>query len=247
MDAFQPYSAWHGAMVVTIALTLAAAIAVRLRRPGGAWTTGPVERAVALGFLALWVASFLWLRFSRYYDPLSSYPLQMCHWCAVIAAVTLMRPHRGFRAIAYFCGLALCTQAIITPGLTDGPAMYWFWFFWLSHGMVVGVPLYDVAARGYRPDSRDYAIGCAAAVAYVAILLPIDLLTGWNYGFIGPGKPGTPSIVDMLGPWPLRLVWIVLLAAAAMLVMLLPWLATRAVRRWTVLAPPTAQRSRRLS
>jgi len=130
-------------------------------------------------------------------------------------------------SMAYFCGLALCTQALITPGLTEGPALYRFWFFWLSHGVVLGVPLYDVAARGYRPQWRDYAIGCAAALGYVIILLPIDLVTGWNYGFIGPSKPETASIVDVLGPWPLRLVWIVVLAAAAMFAVFVPWLFAR--------------------
>jgi hypothetical integral membrane protein (TIGR02206 family) len=226
MEAFRAYSAWHYAMLLAIGLALAIAIGLRRRRAVDAWATGPMERAVALGYLAVWIGSFVWLRFSRYYDPLTTYPLQMCHWCAVIAAVSLIRPYRALRAIAYFCGLALCTQAIITPGLTEGPALYRFWFFWVSHGIVLGVPLYDVAARGYRPHWRDYAIGCVAALAYVAIVLPIDLATGWNYGFVGPGKPETPSIVDFLGPWPLRLVWIVLLAAAAMFVLLVPWMVS---------------------
>jgi hypothetical integral membrane protein (TIGR02206 family) len=227
MDTFHAFSAWHYGMLVTIGVTVATAVAVRRRRPADARSTGPIECVVGYGFLAIWIGSFVWLRFSRYYDPLSTYPLQMCHWCAVIAAVSLVRPHRALRAIAYFCGLALCTQALITPGLTEGPALYRFWFFWLSHGVVLGVPLYDVAARGYRPQWRDYAIGCAAALGYVIILLPIDLVTGWNYGFIGPSKPETASIVDVLGPWPLRLVWIVVLAAAAMFVVFVPWLFAR--------------------
>lgn len=230
-------------MLLAIGVVLTVAIALRRRRTGDAWMTGPVERAVAIGYVATWVASFVWLRFSKYYDPLSSYPLQMCHWCAVIAAVSLLQPWRALRAIAYFCGLALCTQAIITPGLTEGPALYWFWFFWLSHGVILGVPLYDVAARGYRPHWRDYAIGCAAALAYVVILLPIDLATGWNYGFIGPGKPEMPSIVDLLGPWPQRLVWIMALAAAAMFVLLVPWLvASRGAASGAGLRSPSARR-----
>lgn len=224
MESFRAFSAWHYAMLLAIGLVLALAIALRRRRPPDPWASGPIERTVAFGYLGVWIASFVWLRFSRYYDPLTTYPLQMCHWCAVVAAVALIRPYRPLRAIAYFCGLALCTQAVITPGLTEGPALYRFWFFWLSHGVVLGVPLYDVAARGYRPHWRDYAIGCAAALTYVVILLPIDLLTGWNYGFVGPSKPETASIVDLLGPWPQRLLWIVLLAAAAMFVLLAPWL-----------------------
>jgi len=41
------------------------------------------------------------------------------------------------------------------------------------------------------------------------------------------GWPGmvcaAPTLIDHLGPWPLRVVWIVLLAAAAFILAWLPW------------------------
>jgi uncharacterized membrane protein YwaF len=66
-----------------------------------------------------------------------------------------------------------------------------------------------------------------ASAAYVAVVLPIDLMLGANYGFVGQSKPLNPSIVDLLGPWPERLLIIVPLAALAMLLVLLPWLLAR--------------------
>jgi hypothetical integral membrane protein (TIGR02206 family) len=118
---------------------------------------------------------------------------------------------------------------VITPGLTEGPALFPFWFFWATHGMVIGVPIYDVAARGYRPSVRDFGVACVAAAFYVAFVLPIDLVTGWNYGFVGPSKPDVATIVDLLGPWPQRLVAIVAVAAAVMAALLLPWIIVRRV------------------
>src|SRR4029450_7133710 len=118
--------------------------------------------------------------------------------------IVLMTGHPILRPIGDFCGLGLCTQAIITPVLPEGPALFPFWMFWAMHGMIVAVPLYDIAARGYRPDWRDYGIACAGALAYVLFILPIDLVTGWNYGFVGPSAPGVPTIVDLLGPGPRR-------------------------------------------
>jgi uncharacterized membrane protein YwaF len=70
---------------------------------------------------------------------------------------------------------------------------------------------------------RDYGIACAGAAAYVAIILPLDLAFGWNYGFVGPSKPEVLTLVDALGPWPERLALIVLLVAGAMALALLPW------------------------
>ena len=65
--------------------------------------------------------------------------------------------------------------------------------------MTVAFPLYDTLARGFRPGLRDFSTASVAAAAPVAIVLPIDLATGWNYGFVGPGRPEVPTIVDLLG------------------------------------------------
>lgn len=222
MDAFRAHSPLHFAVLATIALATWGAIALRRRRDAARIL--PAERAVAGGYLLLWVGSFVWLNVGPRHDPLTTWPLQMCHWVAALDAVVLAWPGRALRAIAYFCGLALCTQALVTPSLVEGPAEWPFWFFWLTHAMIVAVPVYDIAGRGYRPGMRDFGIACAAAIGYVAMILPVNLATGWNYGFVGPSKPDVPSIVDLLGPWPQRLAAIVAIAFSAMALLLLPWL-----------------------
>jgi uncharacterized membrane protein YwaF len=67
-------------------------------------------------------------------------------------------------------------------------------------------------------------------VFYVLVVLPVDLVTGWNYGFVGPSSPEVPSIVDFLGPWPQRLALIVAISAGAMFLLYLPWLWVKAAR-----------------
>jgi hypothetical integral membrane protein (TIGR02206 family) len=224
VETFAVFSLMHLAVVAIVVALTVLAIAFRRRRPPHPLPPGPVEKTVGYTFLAFWIGGFLYLRFGPLYEPQTTYPLQLCHWCSAAAALVLVTAHPMLRAFVYFCGLGLCTQAVITPFLPDGPARFPFWFFWLAHGMIVGVPIYDIAARGYRPGVRDYAFACAAAAFYVMFVLPIDLVTGWNYGFVGPSQPGVTSIVDFLGPWPQRLVWIVAMSAAAMFVLLLPWL-----------------------
>jgi hypothetical integral membrane protein (TIGR02206 family) len=226
VETFRAFSGLHAAALAAIALLVALAI-VLARRRGPAPQATPAERAIGWAYLAAWVTTYTYFAFSDLRDPAHTYPLQLCHWTAAAAALLLITRRRWLRPIVYFWGLALDTQALITPALIEGPALFPFWFFWISHGMIVGVALYDVCALGYRPALRDYGIACAAAAGYVALVLPLNLAFGWNYGFVGPGKPGLPTILDLLGPWPERLVLIVLLAGGVMALLLLPWRLAR--------------------
>jgi uncharacterized membrane protein YwaF len=59
----------------------------------------------------------------------------------------------------------------------------------------------------------------------MAVIVPIDLVLGANYGFIGNPPPGMkiPPFVAALGPWPLRAVIVIMLGAVAFVLLELPW------------------------
>lgn len=215
------FGATHALVLCVIALATAGAVVAARRMPA---SRAAVERAIGWAYLATWLTTYAFLLFPPLHDPPKTYPLQLCHVAALAAAVLLVTGWRWLRPLVYFWGIALSTQALITPSLTEGPALYPFWFFWSTHALIIGVALYDVLARGYRPDWRDYGIACAGAAAYVAVVLPLDLAFGWNYGFVGPSRPEVPTIVDALGPWPQRLGLIVAIVAAAMALLMLPWI-----------------------
>lgn len=222
MEVFRSFGLFHCLALAAIASLTALAIFVARRR-GPTPLPTPAERLVGLAYLAAWLTTYVFFFFSPMHDPAKTLPLQLCHLTAAAAALLLVTRWTLLRPLVYFWGLALCTQALITPSLTEGPALYAFWFFWSTHGMIVGVALYDLLALGYRPAPRDYGIACAGAALYVALVLPLDIVFGWNYGFVGPGKPEVRTIVDALGPWPERLGAIVAIVAAAMGLLLLPW------------------------
>ena len=222
MESFHAFSALHAGALCAIALVTGFAIAAARRRGRSPRATA-TERLVGWAYLAAWTTTYTFFFFSPMHEPAKTLPLQLCHWTAAAAALLLVTRWAVLRPLVYFWGFALCTQALITPSLTEGPAIYPFWFFWTTHGMIVGVALYDLLALGYRPTIRDYGIACAGAAAYFAVVLPLDIAFDWNYGFVGPGKPEVRTIVDALGPWPARLAAIVALVAAAMGLLLLPW------------------------
>jgi uncharacterized membrane protein YwaF len=63
------------------------------------------------------------------------------------------------------------------------------------------------------------------SLAYVAVVTPINLALGTNYGFIGnpPPSKAIPPFIDAMGPWPRRAVIVMGLAIVGFVLALLPW------------------------
>jgi len=229
VEKFAPFSALHAGALVAIAAATLVAVRASRRAPATASPTA-AERAIGVAFVLIWVAVHGWWMLPPRVVPATTLPLQMCHWTALAAGLYLATRWTPLAAILYFWGFALCTQALVTPTLTDGPATHQFWYFWLSHGMIVGVATYALIAHRYRPTWRDWRLACVAAAIYAAAIIPIDMLIGANYGFLGPTKPDQPTLVDFLGPWPARLVLIFALVAGAMAALMLPRVLARRAR-----------------
>ena len=234
METFRPFTLLHGYALLCIAAVIGLAV-VRGYRQRNAQTPTALERTLAYINIAVWLIAHGWWQMPARFDPAITLPLQMCHITSLIASAVLLTRHdtrhRPLHAILYFWAFALCTQAMITPSLIESPTSPVFWSFWFLHGFVMMVAVYDLAVYGFRPSWRDYGIACAASAAYVTVVLPIDMVLGANYGFLGKSKPLNPSIVDVLGPWPERLLIIVPLAAAVMALLMLPWALASKLRQ----------------
>lgn len=228
MNAFHPFTFTHAAMLLLIALLTWLLVSTGRRQRADS----PIrlELTLAVANLLFWISAHGWWQLPPRFDPATTLPLQLCHLTSVIASLVLLTRRHDLRAVLYFWGIGLCTQALLTPSLTDPPASIWFWAFWFQHGFIMAVVVYDLAVRRFRPTWRDYGLACAVSAAYAAAVLPLNLLLGANYGFVGNTRPDNPSIVDLLGPWPERLLIIVPLVAIVLALLMLPWEIARHLR-----------------
>jgi len=181
------------------------------------------ERAIGLVGLVLWVIINGWGMWPSHFDPATSWPLQLCDLTALFAPLVFLTSWRPLRSLLYFWGLGLNTQALVTPLIRVGPVHIEFWLFWLSHAMIIIAAMYDLMVNRFRPRWRDCLLAIATSGAYLAIVLPIDIVWDVNYGYVGNRLPKGTTIVDVLGPWPMRIDVIVMLAVATMVLMMLPW------------------------
>lgn len=156
-----------------------------------------------------------------------SLPLHICDLAGLVAVVALVSEARWARILMFYWGIGLSTQAFVTPVITDAPDTMRFQLFFLSHLTIVATPIYDVFVRGFRPTWRDLALAIMLTLAYGGVVTPLNMLLGWNYGYTGPSTPGSPTVLDAMGAWPLRLlsmlgIVLALFAALTALAKLLP-------------------------
>ena len=223
---FHPFSPLHALTAAACLALMAGSIML-----GRLWIahprTAPRERWLRVGwclFTLLWQAyAVVWLLLPTQWNPAVSLPLHVCDLTGWIAPLALLTQKRWLRTILYYWGIGLSTQAFITPVLLDGPATWWYWFFWVGHLQIVGSAVYDLVVLRYRPTWRDLRVIALVSLAYALAMLALNTATGFNYGYLGPSKPTNPTLIDRLGVWPLRALWLTLIGQAIFVLITLSW------------------------
>ena len=213
MEHWQNFSPLHVGTVFGFALAWSL-LCLRGRALRGTPGEARWRTLLALAVLGCWLfANGIQLLPGRF-DAAVVLPVQVCDIAGLVAALALWRPGGLRSALVHFWGLGFSIQAILTPELSNGPAHVEFWTFWLPHANLTGVACYALLVERYRPVWADARAAFGCALLYLALVLPFDLVTGFNYGYVGPAKPGNASLIDFLGPWPWRVGLMMLLTAA---------------------------------
>lgn len=219
---FIPFSKVHAIVVILFLLITSIAVFI-----GRYWRNKPKQRKFELTLgtvmLAIWVFDTIYWQLPANFSLYESLPIQICDLATLIAPLALLTRKRKFCTLLYFWGIALCSQAFITPAVYSSPADIGFWLFWICHTSIVGGAIYLIAVKQYQPEWRDFSFAVIAGMIYFFVVLIFNLIFDVNYGFVGNTKPDNPSIIDVLGPWPARLFLIVLLAIIAFAILMLPW------------------------
>jgi hypothetical integral membrane protein (TIGR02206 family) len=222
-SALREFSAYGPSHWVVLAVFAAgAALVVRVgrrhRSPEGERRFGRVAGgATLLLYLAIYFSAMVPPTVGR------SVPLRLTDLATMVAAYALWSHRRWAYALTYYWCLTLSTQALVSPAL-DGPDFPHpeFLAFWAIHLVVVWAAIYLTWGIGVRPDWRSYSLAVFVTVVWVAVTFVFNSIAGTNYGFVN-AKPATPSLLDVLGPWPWYLVTVAVLLLAVWASMTWPW------------------------
>lgn len=212
--------AHHLLVVLGFAVMLVTMVVAGRRSPG------PTRVAVAVYGAACWLLSAFYFASYDRVDLAQSLPIQACDLLAFFAPLSVVLRARWLKAVVYFGGFGLTTQAFFTPVIQTGPDTLRFWVFWALHSEIVLTAVYLVAVDRFRPGWRDLLSASIFWTAYALTMIAINIKTGWYYGYLGPEIPPSAedSILRFLGPWPVRPMVMMLMGATLFVLLWLPWL-----------------------
>lgn len=194
------------------------------------------RRAFGAFAVGAWLLSSIYYVLPSNIEPDKSLPIQACDIIALLAPIALLLPSRYLRALMYFGGFGLTTQAFATPTSDIGaPDNIKFWIFWLLHGSIVGTAIYVVAVDRFRPTFRDYFNAVFFWFIYAVVMISLNYSTyaaglnegnGWYYGYLGPTLPEIVqgSVLKHFGQWPIRPLVIMLFGLVVYTLLYVPWL-----------------------
>ena len=218
-DRFVPFGTSHGLAVLGVLVVCAALVRVA-RHVHGTPSERSLRRVLGWSILAFNVAWMAWLNTPGKFDLRWSLPLQMCDFGWMLAGCSLLSggdPRRLRHRLLHYWGLIPTLISLATPSVEWGPGTVSFWSFFVTHAQILCAVAVNALAFGIRPTRRDAFPVIALTIVVGLAMTGLNLALDVNYWFTGPTTPSNPTPMDLLGPWPLRLVWLGLLVAGAFL------------------------------
>jgi hypothetical integral membrane protein (TIGR02206 family) len=160
-------------------------------------------------------------------------PLWLCSLTAWSMPLLLALRSRRYYEWVYFMGLIGASQALLTPDLTIyGFPHFRFIEFISLHGTIIIAIVYMTVVEGFRPTWRSLPMVFVVTNLYWLLCALINPLVGGNYLYT-QGKLPTPSLLDLLGPYPWYLLAMEGIGIALSVLLYLPF----AIRDWRAATP----------
>lgn len=219
--------AGHALPLAVTALVAVAACLLARRDPRLAI---PITRALAIVVV---VAEAVWplsLMAQGRWTLQLGLPLQLCDAATLLAAAALWSRSQRLAELTYFWAFAGSLQALLTPDLPQSFPDILYFQYYAAHGGVLVAALLLVFGLGLSPQRGAVARALAATAAFTALVGLIDLLTGADYMYLRQPPP-TPTLLSMLGPWPLYLATAAAVGGGSVVLLDLPFRVARERRR----------------
>ena len=181
--------------------------------------------------LILWINEFAW-HYWNYtvgkWTIQTMLPLHVCSLFVWFGALMLVTKSYRIYEFMYLMGIGSAIQALATPdlGIYGFPHFRFFQTF-ISHGLIVTSAIYMTTVEGFRPTLKSLLRVAVWMNVYALSIYFVNLSIGSNYLMIN-GKPELPSLLDLLPPWPIYILYMEAIGVVIFLLLYSPF----AIKDW---------------
>lgn len=224
----EPLETEHLVAVGVTAALAAASIRIARALPGD--STRAASRGLALVILLAYATDHVAAVARGDWSTDRYLPFHLTDAVTIVCVVALWTLRPLPVELAYFWALTASLLAVLTPDLGKGFPDIYFWTFFVTHSGVVIAACMLVFGWQLRPRPGAVRRAVAATVAVAAAAAIANLATGGNYMFLRE-KPGTWSLLDLIGPWPVYIGVAAILAVVLFAALDAPFRRARAAAR----------------
>ncbi len=141
----------------------------------------------------------------RYYlgnfDHTTDLPIQLCNLMPLILGIAFYFESKVLFGIIFFWIMNGTLQSNFTPSLMDFFPHYESIRYWATHALIPIAAVYGLVVLSYKVTYKDVIISWLSLTIGAYIMYWVNLGLGANYWFVMQ-KPISPTMYDLLGPWP---------------------------------------------
>ena len=218
--AFEYWGATHWAAIAVLVLLNLYLIRFRY---AGTGTKAALRWLLALILVVNEAAWHYWNYIYGTWNIQTMLPLHLCSLLVWTGAYMLVTKSYRVYEFMYFMGIGGAIQALATPGIGRyGFPHFVFFQYFLSHGLIITSAVFMTVVEGLRPTWKSMLRVFVWMNIYAAIIYFVNIYLGSNYLMINY-KPDTPSLLDLLPPWPLYIVYMEVIGVITMLILYFPF------------------------
>lgn len=167
----------------------------------------------------------IWAAYWGIWNIQTMLPLHMCSVILWLTVYMVLSKNYALYEFTYFLGIAGALQAFLTPA--DG-AMYDIPHFrimqtLIAHGFLITIPIFMTVVDGFRPTLASFKRVFIWTNIYMVAIFFLNRIIGSNYLFIAQ-KPPSPTLMDMLSPWPWYIPQLEVVAFIIFFILYIPFL-----------------------
>ena len=151
-------------------------------------------------------------------------PFHLCGIMTYISVIVLITKNRPLYEYLYLLGIGGAIQPLLTPEIGDyGYPHILFFQTFIAHGSIIAAGIYMTVIEKYRPYWKSMFRVFIGSNIYMLFVGVLNFFIKSNYMYIAH-KPLTPSLIDYLGPWPLYIIGLEVIAFITYLILYMPFI-----------------------